>query len=162
MSLTCKGAQPGRSVDPLPCPPPPSASPHLPAFCSSPTVPNPPCLIAAHTGPRTYSASRRTSAHPRRSPFGADWGVRPPLSLLLLELSLGRIFIYRWPLECPPVPQFSRVFWKEPSMLRCCHFDGLPGGEVATHACLGSCLPLGTLLGPACCLPPPREGDTVP
>ena len=61
--------------------------------------------------------------------------MRCSLLCLLLELSVGSIFVSRQPLEFPPRPT-----WEESSVLLCWHFDRQVSGKAGAWLCLDSCL----------------------
>lgn len=143
----CRGARPGRLGHPFPCPTPqpcllpPLAPPQVPAFSPSSHCSDPLRLHSFPQGPELTQGPGRIARIPVGVPL--EQIMRCSLPCLLLELSVGSIFVYRQLLEFPPCP-----IWEESSVLLCWRFDKQVRGKVGARLCLDSCLWLG------CCWTP--------
>lgn len=115
----CRGAQPGRLVDPFPCPLPPCLlPPSAPPFkyLLSPLPPTVLTLCGLIAALRAQNLPRvQADEHPSplESPWNRLWGATSPL---FFWNCLWETFSF----PSPAAP----LFWKDSSVLLCCHLMG--------------------------------------
>ena len=121
-------------------PPPPHHACCLPRrplrYLLSPLPPTVPTLCGFIASLRAQNLPRvQADEHASLLGVPLEQIMRCSLLCLLLELSVGSIFVSRQPLEFPPRPT-----WEESSVLLCWHFDRQVSGKAGAWLCLDSCI----------------------